>query len=165
MNEVYLCLGGNLGNCIENLHAACVLIEKHAGQVVQRSSIYQSQAWGMRQAPDFFNRVVKINTLLSAEALWQVLLDIEKTLGRERTTLDGYQNRLIDIDILFFNQDHLDTADLQIPHPRLHLRKFVLEPLQEIDPDLVHPVLHKTITQLLAACTDNGEIKKLSHAV
>ena len=165
MNEVYLCLGGNLGNCFENLNKACRLIADKVGKVAQQSSVYQSQAWGMNNAPDFFNQVIKVETKLSAEELLLILLEIEKKLGRERTETATYQSRLIDIDVLFFNKKIIETDTLHIPHPRLHLRKFVLEPLNEIAPNFIHPVLNKTISELLVSCPDTGEVKKLSHAL
>ncbi len=165
MNEVYLCLGGNLGNCLENLNSTCTLINETTGRLVQRSSIYQSQAWGMDAAPDFYNLVIKIKTKFTAQQLIAVLLGIEKTLGRERTETLGYQNRIMDIDILFFNDEFIKTDLLEIPHPRLHVRQFVLQPLNEIAPNFIHPLLHKTMAELLMACPDKGEVKKLTHAV
>jgi 2-amino-4-hydroxy-6-hydroxymethyldihydropteridine diphosphokinase len=166
MNEVYLCLGGNLGNCLTTFKAVCGLLEQQVGKIAQQSSIYSSQAWGMNNAPDFFNQVLKLETDLSARGLMNVLLEIEHTLGRERTEgVAGYQNRLVDIDILFFNANIIKTDSLEIPHPRLHLRRFVLEPLNEIAPNYMHPVLHKPVNELLALCTDTGELKKLEHAL
>lgn len=165
MNEVYLCLGGNLGNCLANLNRACALIADKVEEVEQLSSVYQSQAWGMNNAPDFYNQVIKVKTNFSAQELLPVLLEIEKNMGRERRESTTYQSRLIDIDILFFNKKIIETNTLHIPHPRLHLRKFVLEPLNEIASDFMHPVLNKTISALLHECADSGEVKKLSHAV
>ncbi|HEX7414426.1 MAG TPA: 2-amino-4-hydroxy-6-hydroxymethyldihydropteridine diphosphokinase [Bacteroidia bacterium] len=161
MNEVYLCLGGNLGNCLATFKQAFIYIEQKVGRIKLYSSIYQSKAWEMMDAPDFYNQVIKVETTLAAQQLMVILLDIEKALGRERTdTIIGYQNRVIDIDVLFFNNEIIKTNTLQIPHPRLHLRKFVLEPLHEIAPTHFHPLLKKNITELLALCPDNGEVKK-----
>ena len=166
MNEVYLCLGGNLGNCLTTFKNACGLIGQQAGRLVEESSVYSSQAWGMDKAPDFFNQVLKVHTELTPQQLMSALLEIEHTLGRERTEgMTGYQNRLLDIDILFFNKEIIKTNSLEIPHPRLHLRRFVLEPLNEIAADFEHPLLHKRIDELLALCADTGEIKKLAHAL
>ena len=165
MNEVYLCLGGNLGNCLANLNRACELIAGRVGRIMRQSSVYQSQAWGMDKAPDFFNQVIKVETTLSAKDLIIVLLEIEKILGRERTETVRYQNRLMDIDILFFNSEIIKTDTLEIPHPRLHLRNFVLLPLEEIAANFIHPVLKKTITELVKLSPDKGKIKKLSHAI
>jgi len=165
MNEVYLCLGGNLGNCLVNLNKASELIANRVGNVTGLSSVYQSQAWGMNAAPDFFNQVIKVETRLTAKDLIIVLLEIEKTLGRERTETTGYQNRIMDIDVLFFNDEVIKTDTLEIPHPRLHLRNFVLFPLQEIASNFMHPILKKTSTELVKSSPDKGEIKKLSHAI
>jgi len=165
MNEVYLCLGGNLGNCLTTFSKVCALIKQEIGKVTEQSSLYQSQAWGMENAPDFLNQVIKVETKISVEALLIILLEIEKKLGRERTETTTYQSRLIDVDILFFNKKIIKTKTLEIPHPRLHLRKFVLEPLNEIAPNFIHPILNKSISELLELCPDTGQVKKLSHAV
>lgn len=165
MNEVYLCLGGNLGNCSVTFAQVCVFIEQTVGKVTEQSSLYQSQAWGMKGAPDFLNQVIKVETKISAEEILIFLLEIERKLGRERVQLTTYQSRLVDIDILFFNKKIIKTETLEIPHPRLHLRKFVLEPLNEIAPNFIHPMLNKSISELLKSCPDTGQVKKLSHVV
>ncbi len=166
MNEAYLCLGGNLGNCFITFKEACRHIEQKAGKIKLYSSIYQSQAWGMNDAPDFYNQVIKLETKLKPQELILVLLDIEKQMGRERLEQNNtYQNRIIDIDVLFYNNEIIEKQTLQIPHPRLHLRRFVLEPLNEIASNYIHPLLKKSITQLLAICADNGQIKKLEHVL
>ncbi len=165
MNEVYLCLGGNLGNCLANLNRASELIADKGGRIVHQSSVYQSQAWGMDKAPDFFNKAIKVETKLTAKDLIIILLEIEKILGRERTEVAGYQSRIMDIDILFFNNEVIKTDVLEIPHPRLHLRNFVLLPLEEIASNFIHPILKKTITELVKLSPDTGEIKKLTHAI
>ncbi|HTA61264.1 MAG TPA: 2-amino-4-hydroxy-6-hydroxymethyldihydropteridine diphosphokinase [Bacteroidia bacterium] len=165
MNEVYLCLGGNLGNCLVTFEQVCTLIEQTVGKVKKQSSLYQSQAWGMEGAPDFLNQVIMVETKISEEELLIFLLEIEKKLGRERTETTMYQSRLIDIDVLFFNKKIIKTKTLEIPHPRLYLRKFVLEPLNEIAPNFIHPVLNKSISELLKLCPDTGQVKKLSHVI
>jgi 2-amino-4-hydroxy-6-hydroxymethyldihydropteridine diphosphokinase len=165
MNEVYLCLGGNLGNCLATFGQVCVQIKETVGKITSQSSLYQSQAWGMEDAPDFLNQVIKVETKISAEGLLIFLLEIEKELGRKRAETTTYQSRLIDIDILFFNKKIIKAETLEIPHPRLHLRKFVLEPLNEIAPHFIHPVLNKSISELLESCPDTGQVKKLTHVV
>ena len=162
MNEGYLCLGGNLGNCLINLNTAIRLIEERAGKSIAKSSVYQSEAWGMESAPVFFNQVIKIETKLPAQELMTILLETEKILGRERTGESGYKNRVMDIDILFFNNEIIKTSSLEIPHPRLHIRNFVLFPLHEIAPGFIHPVFKKTISELVKASPDKGEVKKLN---
>lgn len=165
MNEAYLCLGGNLGNCIETFAKAVKLLERQAIRVSKYSSIYISGAWGMEKAPDFYNQVIAIKTNYSASQLMQILLETEKKLGREREQTDTYQSRPIDIDILFFNDDLIQNPELEVPHPRLHLRRFVLEPLNEIAPGLIHPTFKKTITQLLEICEDKTILKKSTHVL
>ena len=165
MNEAYLCLGGNLGNCIETFTRAIALLEKQSVSLVKYSSIYLSEAWGMEGAPEFHNQVILVKSPLSGEKLIRVLLETEQILGRERESGNGYQSRPIDLDILFFNAEIIDSKELKVPHPRLHLRRFVLEPLNEIAPGLAHPVLGNSISQLLAICEDKNSVKKLESAV
>jgi len=159
MNQTYLLIGGNLGNRQKNLEKAMELIAAKAGQVGKSSSLYETEAWGMRDQPAFLNQVLVLFTKLDPRQLLSIILDIEHQMGRERTQKFG--PRAIDIDILFYNEAIIDEPGLTIPHPQLHLRKFTLEPLHEIAPSLVHPVLNKTITDLLKDCPDPLAVKKL----
>jgi len=163
MNEAYLCLGGNLGNCTETFAQSVLLLEKRGIESTKTSALYTSKAWGMEGAPDFYNQVIFVRTRHAAIELMELLLDIEKQLGRERKASGGYESRTLDMDILFFNTEVCDTPGLQIPHPRLHLRRFVLKPLFAIAPGLIHPVFKKTISELLDECPDNGTVKEISH--
>lgn len=163
MNEAYLCLGGNLGNCTETFAQCDLLLEKAGIETVDTSALYTAKAWGMEQAPDFYNRVIRVKTPHTAAELMEILLDIEKQLGRERKASGGYESRTLDLDILFFNTQICHTPGLQLPHPRLHLRRFVLQPLNEIAPGLVHPVFKKTTSELLIECPDKGIVKAISH--
>jgi deoxyguanosine kinase len=158
MNRVFLCLGGNLGNRLGNIEKALILIEKQAGKIVKTSPIYETDAWGSTSAKKYLNLCVQIETKLTAKALMQKLLLLEKKLGRKRT-LNRNADRTVDIDILFFNDEIIQTAALQIPHPRLHLRKFVLKPLNAIAPKLKHPTLNKSISQLYKNCKDTLKVK------
>ena len=164
MNEAYLSLGGNLGNCIETFAKALKLLERQAIRVLEKSSIYTTEPWEMQNAPDFYNRCIQIRTNHSSNELMDIILGIEKELGRERSEGDSYESRTIDIDILFFNSETIDTPVLKVPHPRLHLRRFVLEPLSEIAPSFIHPALQKEITELLEICEDKCRTKKIAHA-
>ena len=159
MNQTYLLIGGNLGNRQKNLEKAKELIVANAGQVGKTSSLYETEAWGMRDQPAFLNQVLFLFTKLDPRQLLSTILDIEHQMGRERTQKFG--PRAIDIDILFYNDAIIDEPGLTIPHPQLHLRKFTLEPLYEIAPSFIHPVLNKSISDLLEDCPDPLAVKKL----
>jgi 2-amino-4-hydroxy-6-hydroxymethyldihydropteridine diphosphokinase len=158
MNVTYLCLGGNIGDREKALQLALLKIEELAGPITARSSIYETEAWGVEHQQAYLNQCVALTTALSSSELIHTLLFIEKELGRQRTDSESYEPRTIDIDILFFNNDVIDTPQLTIPHPRLHLRKFVLIPLNDICPGYLHPVLNKSISDLLSHCTDTSEV-------
>lgn len=151
-NQAYLLTGGNLGDRLARLTDAREAIETSCGPVRRASPVYETAAWGRTDQPAFLNQVLFIETRLEANPLMKKLLEIEKKMGRVRQEKNG--PRLIDIDLLFFNDAVLRTPLLEIPHPRLQDRRFVLVPLASIAPGLVHPVLRKTITELLEACTD-----------
>lgn len=162
MNEVYLCLGGNLGDRLQNLNTAKALIAEGCGRITAQSKIYETEAWGSRSKKSFLNQVIKIVTPHEAPGLLQGLLLIEKRLGRVRTRSKN-GDRIIDIDILFFNHEVIETEGIEIPHPRLHLRKFVLKPLADIDKDFVHPVSEKTIATLLKECGDTLKVRPIQQ--
>lgn len=155
-------LGSNLGNKNENLTKAIDLIEARIGEVVKRSSVYVSEPWGKGEMETFYNLVLKVATHLTPIQILSLTKQIEKDLGRNCKTKNEYENRSIDIDILFYEDFVIDLEQLNIPHPLLHLRKFVLQPLVEIDPDLIHPLLNKRVLELLLHCEDNNKIKILS---
>ncbi len=158
MNVAYLCLGGNIGNRETCLRLAISEISERVGQLLNASKIYQTAAWGVTNQQPYLNICLAVGTNLSSSDLMDVLLDIEKQLGRERLNNEIYTSRTIDIDILFYNRDTIDTPKLSVPHPRLHLRKFVLIPLCDIIPDFLHPVLNKSIFNLLNECEDALEV-------
>jgi 2-amino-4-hydroxy-6-hydroxymethyldihydropteridine diphosphokinase len=160
MNTVFLLTGGNLGDRFFNLHHAKELIKQNCGLIVQQSALYKTAAWGFTEQPDFYNQALQLETELPAENLMKALLSIEEMMGRKRETKMG--PRIIDIDILLMNDFIINSSLVTIPHPRLAERRFALTPLNEIAPNVIHPVLHKSISELLAACKDNLPVYKIS---
>lgn len=160
MNEVYLELGGNEGDRLFNLQRAVNEISENIGTIDKQSSVYETPPWGFESEQWFYNQIVCVKTSCEALVVLEELLKIEKKLGRIRGN-QQYCSRTIDIDILFFNVAVFNLPDLIVPHPRLHLRKFVLVPMCEIAPDFIHPVIGKTMTTLLQQCTDLSLIKKI----
>lgn len=159
MNKVYLLFGSNLGDAITNIRMASKLIAETIGTIERSSAYYETAAWGNEQQPAFLNQVVLVSTTLDPLVLLQALLKIETKLGRQRTALK-WQERTIDIDILFYNDALITEAELVVPHPYLHERRFTLIPLAEIAPQLQHPVFKKNIEQLLLTCTDKLNVIK-----
>jgi 2-amino-4-hydroxy-6-hydroxymethyldihydropteridine diphosphokinase len=160
MNTAFLLTGGNLGDRSPNLKKASDAIQQHCGVIKQRSFIYQTAAWGFTNQPDFYNQALQIQTALNADELMKTLLEIEKILGRERDIKMG--PRIIDIDILLMNDLVYQSEIVIIPHPHLTERRFALTPLAEIAGEIIHPVLHKTIKELLAECKDELPVYKIS---
>lgn len=158
MNVSYLCLGGNIGNRESCIEQALALVGQKAGSIIARSALYETEAWGVSNQQSYLNACVCISTNLNASSLLEVLLDIEQELGRQRSGSIHYEPRTIDIDILFFNEEVIHSTGLTVPHPRLHLRQFVLVPLAEIAPNYLHPVLNKTIFNLLKECSDGSRV-------
>ena len=149
MSTVYLGLGTNLGDKKVQLRTAVNEIEKRIGRIMILSAFYTTIPWGFTSEHTFLNAACAVETSLNPYELLSVTQDIEKNLGRNHKSVDHhYADRLIDIDILFFDQIIIHEADLQIPHPLLTKRDFVLKPLVEIAPDLVHPINHLTIRKL-----------------
>ena len=134
-------IGGNLGDRKENLLTAISLISEQCGSLTKSSSIYETEAWGITDQPSFLNQALQISTSLNARQLMRKILKIEKEMGRVRKEKLG--PRIIDIDILLFENEIHDLRFLKIPHPELQNRRFVLVPLAEIDPTLQHPVSKK----------------------
>jgi 2-amino-4-hydroxy-6-hydroxymethyldihydropteridine diphosphokinase len=159
MNKAYLLTGGNEGDRFLHMQQARANIELICGQLLLVSSIYETAPWGKTDQPDFLNQVILIDTKFSPEELLKGILSIEEKGGRKRTVKNA--PRTIDIDILFYNDLILEKPGLTIPHPRIAIRRFVLEPLNEISPEFVHPVLGKTIRQLLLECKDELGVKKI----
>jgi 2-amino-4-hydroxy-6-hydroxymethyldihydropteridine diphosphokinase len=160
MNTVYLLTGGNVGNRKQYLRHSAHLIEGACGKITRQSALYETAAWGKTDQAPFLNQALALSTPMQAAQLIEVLLDIEKKIGRIRA--EHYGPRTIDIDILLFNQEIIQTPGLAVPHPQMANRRFVLVPLHEIAPDCMHPVLQVTITRLLEICPDPLSVKKFS---
>ncbi|KOY87381.1 2-amino-4-hydroxy-6-hydroxymethyldihydropteridine pyrophosphokinase [bacterium 336/3] len=157
MHFAYILLGSNLGNREAQLNIATQAISK-LGSIVKHSSVYETAAWGLENQADFLNQVLVLETELMASLLLENLLHIEKEMGRER--LQKWSSRIIDLDILYFDNQVIDIENLKIPHPYLQQRRFTLLPLCEISPDFLHPVLQKTNRELLETCPDTLEVRK-----
>jgi 2-amino-4-hydroxy-6-hydroxymethyldihydropteridine diphosphokinase len=160
MKGKYLLLGTNLGDQFKNLKEAKDLILRDVGIVIKASSIYQTAPWGIIDQPSFLNQVVRIKTNLSPLDLLYAVSDIEKEMGRKRFI--RWDSRLIDIDILFYDNYTIESDMLTIPHPEIRNRRFTLVPMNEIASDELHPVLNKTIDKLLDETLDVLEVKKIS---
>ena len=159
MASAYLLLGGNIGNVPETFKKAKAFLEKKSFVSIKKtSSIYKSVAWGYESENIYYNQVIEIEVDLSAYSLLFQLLEIEIQLGRNRDN-EGYSDRTLDLDLLFYNQAILVSDLLDIPHPRLHLRRFTLAPLNEIAPGIVHPITQTTICDLLKNCTDENQVE------
>ncbi|HEX4878166.1 MAG TPA: 2-amino-4-hydroxy-6-hydroxymethyldihydropteridine diphosphokinase [Chitinophagaceae bacterium] len=160
MNIAYLLTGGNLGKREENLALARTLITRQCGEITAVSSLYETAAWGKTDQPSFLNQALKLETIHHARQLMRKLLKIEKMMGRVRK--EKYGPRLIDIDILLFNEEIHHYQLLKLPHPEMQNRRFALLPLAEIAPEAFHPVLKKTVASLLQECKDPLNVKKYS---
>lgn len=160
MNKAYLSLGSNRGDRTTNLNTAANLLSEWIGNIILASSLYETPPWKMIDKTDFFNQVLQMETSLSAAQLIDTIILVESMMGRLRTS-KKYESRIIDIDILFFNDEIINTKELTVPHPLIQIRRFVLEPMAEIAPAFIHPVLKKNIVQLLNECEDKSVIRKL----
>ncbi len=161
MNSVYLLIGGNLGNRVENLDLAKSFINNKLGKIIKISSIYETAAWGITEQPDFLNQVLLVESKLPAQKIMQLIFSIENKLGRVRTQKNA--SRIIDIDILFYNNEIINEIGLTVPHPEIQNRKFALIPLNDIAPDFLHPILKLSLKHLLSISKDKLEVKRLPN--
>jgi 2-amino-4-hydroxy-6-hydroxymethyldihydropteridine diphosphokinase len=157
-NGIFICLGANLGDRAVQLETARQKIEARGISIYAQSGIYETEPWGLRDQPSYLNQVIQVRTALAPQALMETLLDIEREMGREREPNAPNRPRTIDLDLLLYNQQVERTPALTLPHPRLHERNFVLYPLVQIAEPFEHPVLKKTIGELLWACNDPSEV-------
>lgn len=155
-NKAFISLGTNLGDRVKNINRAYSAIEKRVGEISLKSSLYVTPPWGFDSDEEFVNSVVLLSTGLDAINLLNVLKQIENDLGRKEKSVEGvYTNRLIDLDIIDFNGQIQTTEEIDLPHPRMHLRNFVIFPLEEIAPDWIHPKFKKPI-QFYKKALKNG---------
>ncbi len=152
MNKAILLIGGNLGDRTGHLQQAVEQIDKQIGKVEKISALYETAAWGHVAQPDYLNQALLVSTDMDARTLLETVLAIEHNIGRIRRQKWGA--RVIDIDIIFYNDAVINQPDLKVPHPQMQFRQFVLVPLREILPDWQHPVLHQSVSTLLENCTD-----------
>ncbi len=155
---IYLLIGTNLGERLQNLAQARQLIGRMAGRIICQSGLYKTQAWGETNQPDFLNQVLQIKTRLSHEALLQQTQAIEQAMGKQK--IGKWRERLIDVDILYYGNRIVSTPRLTLPHPQIPYRNFTLAPLCEIAPDQVHPLLRQSHQKLLAASPDPLKVWK-----
>ncbi|MDZ4822446.1 MAG: 2-amino-4-hydroxy-6-hydroxymethyldihydropteridine diphosphokinase [Flavobacteriales bacterium] len=159
LHRVFLCIGGNLGDRLGHLEDARMFIRFNLGDIVQVSPVYETEPWKMETQDSFLNQVLEISTELSVEKLFSELEELDEFFGRERSA-GKYLSRNMDVDILFYDDVVMNEDSVTLPHPRLHLRRFVLTPLNDIAPDFIHPVLKKNTAILLNECNDASLVKK-----
>lgn len=156
--NLYIGLGSNLGQRHLFLEAAKKQIHQRMGPVTGLSQIYETPPWGFEAEQAFLNQVVCCTTTLSPLEALDTALSIERSLGRKRTEQQGYASRTVDVDLLLYGEEVIDLPRLILPHPQMHRRRFVLEPLAELAPDLIHPLLLQPIRRLLETCEDDSPI-------
>lgn len=160
MHQVFLGIGGNIGNKPKNFSKVHSLIENKLGTITKNSSVYETPPWGFSAKENFWNQVVEIQTELKPRKILAEIHEIENLFNRERHS-GKYKSREMDIDILFYDADCTENDELTIPHRKLHQRLFVLVPLAEIAPDFIHPFFNKSNKLLLEQCKDESVIKKV----
>ncbi len=163
-NLTYLSIGSNLGDRFLNIQEALFHIHEEIGEVIVTSHVYESASWGF-EGDDFYNVCICLRTILRPLDVLNRLLSIEKRLGRIRRNAKEYASRTVDIDILYYENEIIDTDQLTIPHPKLHERRFVLRPLADIAPQHYHPLLKKDTRNLLQECKDQNAPKKTDHTL
>lgn len=159
--QLYLCLGGNIGNKSQIFKKTLFFIGKTIGRIEQVSPLFVSPPWGFEAKTAFWNQVVVVATLLTPAEVLQEIRKIEAFFGRKRVS-GRYISRRMDIDILYYDQLVLETEDLSIPHPLIGRRRFVLAPLALLSPEFRHPGTGKTMAEMLAECEDPSDVQILN---
>jgi|WetSurSiteA1Bulk_404760.scaffolds.fasta_scaffold103728_2 2-amino-4-hydroxy-6-hydroxymethyldihydropteridine diphosphokinase len=161
MNRVFLGLGSDLGDREANIKYAVKSLEEQVGKIAAVSPVYETEPVGFTGSGDFLNMVISVETILSPSDILRIALALESEMGRTRGKTRNI-SRIIDIDILLYSNEMINSGALTIPHPRMHERKFVLVPLNDISPGLVHPILGKTVKELLSECKDKSRIRQFT---
>src|SRR4051812_7316366 len=154
-HHVVLSIGSNQGNRLANIESCIALIHQEVGTVIQVSKLYETPAWGF-ESDAFYNCALLLHSTLSAQKILNQVLKVEKQLGRIRSSQEGYQSRIIDIDLIVFDNEIIESEKLTVPHPLMQNRNFVLLPMQDLKLDWKHPILHKTISELSAITPDDS---------
>ena len=160
MHTIVVLLGGNRGNVLQTFERVCNALALHIGTITAKSSVFESEAWGFADSQLFLNQVVTMHTSYIPIECLQICLGIESECCSVRSFSKGYESRIIEIDILYYDSCIVNTENLTIPHPHIQQRKFALLPLVELLPDFIHPILRKTNSELLTACTDSSQVQK-----
>ncbi len=158
-SKVIAGLGSNLGDRFAALRRAMELIREEAGEIIATSSVWETEPWGFDADEQFLNMVIVLETALDPKGLIQRFRSIEGRMGRKKSGGGKYESRIIDLDILFWDDRVISIPGLEVPHPKLHSRRFVLEPLMEVSPETVHPVTGLTVAEMLQFCEDNSDVR------
>ena len=159
---VYIGLGSNMGNKDENIIKSIDIINKNY-TLISKSNLYTSEPWGFNSDSSFVNAVICIETMENPESLFKFLKKIEQQFGRIKTNSNRYEDRIIDLDILFYGEEIIENETITIPHKEIPNRRFVLEPMNEIAPSFIHPYLKKTINTLLSGCKDKAILEQITN--
>ncbi len=154
-HQIVLSIGSNQGNRLENIESCIALIHQEVGTVIQVSKLYETPAWGF-ESDAFYNCALLLHSTSSAQKILNQILKVEKQLGRIRSNQQGYQSRIIDVDLIVFDDEIIDSEKLQVPHPLMQNRKFVLMPMQDLKLNWKHPVFQKSISELIAITPDDS---------
>lgn len=158
-SKVIAGLGSNLGDRFAALRRAMEMINGEAGEIIATSSVWETEPWGFDADDQFLNMVIVLKTALEPKGLIQRFRSIEGRMGRKKSGGGKYESRIIDLDILFWDDRVISLPGLEVPHPKLHSRRFVLEPLMEVAPETVHPVTGLTVAEMLQFCEDNSDVR------
>lgn len=162
-SKVIAGLGSNLGDRFAALRRAMEMINGEAGEIIATSSVWETEPWGFDADDQFLNMVIVLKTALEPKGLIQRFRSIEGRMGRKKSGGGKYESRIIDLDILFWDDRVISIPGLEVPHPKLQSRRFVLEPLMEVAPETVHPVTGLTVAEMLQFCEDNSDVRLASR--